>query len=119
MTCSPLAVSRRHVLGDLYAQCDRIESIPVYMNDNGGEVLGTVDESLGHYADAFLFRLSEEICKKLSSGHFIYSFNYDYAATDAPSGRRRIRLSSISLTGRPAYAKPVPKPAREAAKAST
>lgn len=87
------------------------------MNDTDGEVLGSVDESLGHYADAFLFRLSEEMCKKLSSGHFIYSFNYEHTEDDGTDGRRRIRLSSISLTGRPAYAKPTPKQPREAAKA--
>ncbi|MGQ0540259.1 MAG: hypothetical protein ACT4O9_00240 [Blastocatellia bacterium] len=118
MTCSPLAIARRHVLGDLYSRCDRIESIPVYLNSTGGEVLGHVDEGLGHYADAFLFHLSEELCKKLSSGHFTYSFEYEYLGSkEEGGGRRRIVLSSILLSGRPAYAKPLPRGAAKAAMA--
>lgn len=116
MTCSPLAIARRHVLGDLYSRCERIESIPVYLNSAGGEVLGHVDEGLGHYADAFLFHLSEELCKKLSSGHFTYSFEYEYSDGEG-GGRRRIVLSSILLSGRPAYAKPLPRGAAKAAMA--
>lgn len=107
MAYSPLAITRRHVLGDFYTQCDRIESIPVYLDETGGEVLGSVDEGLGHYADAFLFHLSEENCKKLSSGGFTYSVNCEYAKGEKdPKSRRRIVLSSITLKGRKAYEKP-------------
>ena len=101
MTFSPLALKRRHVLGDLYERCDNIVSVPVYLNDTEGEILGHADESLGHYADAFLFHLPEDVCKRLSSGHYHYSFNYDYSETDAIAGKlRRITLTNICLTGR-------------------
>src|SRR5438552_2537661 len=103
MTYSPLAIKRRHVLGDLYSQCDAVEKVPVYLDNEDGEMLGYVDESLGHYADAFLFHLPEDVCKKLSSGHYFYSFDYDYTDAEAPAGRnRRIKLNVIFLTGRKA-----------------
>ena len=101
MTFSPLALKRRHVLGDLYDRCDHVVSVPVHLNDNEGEILGFADESLGHYADAFLFHLAEDVCKKLSSGHYTYSFNYDYSETEQAAGKlRRITLTNICLSGR-------------------
>jgi hypothetical protein len=109
MTYGPLSLSRRHVLGDLYARCDAIESVPVFMDNSEGEMLGYVDESLGHYADAFCFHLSEDVCKKLSAGHFTYSFEYDLADDAEAAARRRVKLSRIILTARKGYAKPVPK----------
>ena len=77
MTYSPLAIKRRQVLGDLYAVCDNVEMVPVHLDNAEGEKIGYVDESLGHYADAYLFHLPEDVCKKLSTGHYIYSFDYD------------------------------------------
>lgn len=122
MTYSPLAIKRRHVLGDLYSQCDAVEMVPVYLDNAEGEMLGYVDESLGHYADAFLFHLPEDVCKKLSSGHYIYSFDYDYTDPEAAAGRnRRIKLNTIFLTGRKApnaVSRPSKKAAAEAAKAA-
>jgi hypothetical protein len=109
MTYGPLSLSRRHVLGDLYARCDAIENVPVFMDNAEGEMLGYVDESLGHYADAFCFHLSEDVCKKLSAGHFTYSFEYDLADETEASTRRRVRLNRIILMARKGYAKPVPK----------
>ncbi len=101
MTHSPLALKRRHVLGDLYSKCDAIVSIPVYLGDEKGEMLGYVDEGLGHYADAFTFHLAEDVCKRLATGHYDYSFNYDFSDPDAAPGRsRRVKLNSICLTGR-------------------
>jgi hypothetical protein len=101
MSYSPLAIKRSHVLGDIYKQCDPVESIPVYMNDASGELLGHVDESLGHYADAFVFHLSEDICKKLSSGHFNYGF--DYEVLDQQAGKNsHIKLNYIMLVGKKA-----------------
>ena len=112
MTYSPLTLSRRHVLGDLYGHCDRTtRDVPVYLNDTNGERLGYVDESLGKYADAFTFHLSEENCKRLAGGQFIYSFDYHFAETIAAAltpRRRRIRLISIFLTMRKGHQKPVP-----------
>ncbi|CAN5752696.1 hypothetical protein BH24ACI3_BH24ACI3_03770 [soil metagenome] len=103
MSHSPLALSRRHVLGDLYGRCDAVVSVPVYLNNEEGEMLGYADEGLGHYADAFLFHLPEDVCKRLATGHFNYSFGYEFADdTSSNGGDKRITLSSICLTGRPA-----------------
>jgi len=117
MSYSPLTLSRRHVLGNLYGRCDRTtKDIPVYLNDGQGEKLGFVDESLGQYADAFTFHLSEEVCKRLAGGQFTYSFDYHFseAASHARvSNNRRIRLVSVFLTMRKGYDKPVPKSVKE------
>ena len=99
MAYSPVSIARRHVLGNLYSRCNPIESIPVYLKDEGGEELGRVDQGLGHYADAFSFHLAEDICKRLSSGQFAYSFSYDYADDSSPGDSgRRIKLNCICLT---------------------
>ncbi|MGI8813287.1 MAG: hypothetical protein ACR2IH_12285 [Pyrinomonadaceae bacterium] len=99
MAYSPLSISRRHVLGDLHNRCEPIENIPVYLVDNGGEVLGHVDQSLGHYADAFSFHLPEDICKRLSSGQFGFSFDYEYCGDASLKGsNRKIKLNYICLT---------------------
>jgi hypothetical protein len=100
MTYSPLALKRRHVLGDLYARCENVVTVPVYLDNQEGEMIGYADESLGHYADAFLFHLPEDICKKLSSGHFLYSFNYDYIGASTAGKKRRIALTNICLTAK-------------------
>ena len=100
MTYSPLAIKRRQVLGDLYAVCDNVEMVPVHLDNAEGEKIGYVDESLGHYADAYLFHLPEDVCKKLSTGHYIYSFDYDYTDPESTGRNRRITLNYIFLTGR-------------------
>lgn len=101
MSYSPLAIKRSYVLGEIYKQCDPIESIPVYMNNESGELLGYVDESLGHYADAFTFHLSEIVCKQLSSSHFDYAFGFEYAEkTDQTVTKKRIKLNHIMLVGK-------------------
>lgn len=100
MTYSPIAIKRLQVLGDLYAACDNIEEVPVHLDNAEGEQVGFADQSLGHYADAFLFHLPEDICKKLSTGHYIYSFDYDYADPESTGRNRRIKLNYIFLTGR-------------------
>jgi hypothetical protein len=103
MKYSPLTLSRSRVLGDYYKRCDRLpSSITVYLNDAAGENLGQVDESLGKYADAFTFHLSEENCKKLAGGQYDYSFDYYFADNDdavpLAISRRRIQLTSVFLT---------------------
>ena len=103
MSYSPLTLSRRHVLGDLYALCERLSRVPVYLNDTSGERLGFMDESQGHYADAFTFHISEENCKKLAAGHYSYAFNYEFASrmdSSLPAHRRRVRVTSISFVAR-------------------
>lgn len=121
MSYQPLTMARRHVLGDLYSRCDPAESVPVYLNDSGGSLLGHVDESLGKYADAFTFHVAEDICKKLAAGHYTYSFDYDFADVGdaATPAKRRIRLNSILLIMRKGYDKPTPKNAQVAATAET
>lgn len=112
MITSPLSISRRHVLGDLYGRCENVVSIPVFMNDPEGELIGYVDEGLGKYADAFCFHVSEDICKKLSAGRYTYSFNYDYADDDKS---RRIRLTNICLTSLKGVEPPVSRAAAKLA----
>jgi hypothetical protein len=114
MTYSPLAIKRRQVLGDLYPDCDSVESVPVHLDNADGEQIGYVDESLGHYADAFLFHVPEDVCKKLSTGHYIYSFDYDYTDPDSTGRHRRITINSIFLTGRKVLS-PVSRSAKKAA----
>lgn len=112
MATNSLTMARRHVLGELNERCDAVENVPVYLDDTTGDVLGFVDESLGKYADAITFHLTDEICKKLASGQFTYSFEYDYADgknTAAAPSKRRIKLSSITLVSRKGYEKPIPR----------
>lgn len=109
MSYSPLAIKRSYVLGKIYKQCDAIENIPVYMNDQSGEILGYVDESLGHYADAFTFHLSEIVCKQLSASHYDFAFGFEYAEnTDKPAAKKRIKLNHIVLVGKkPLFSKKI------------
>ena len=112
MSYSPLSLSRRHVLGELYGRCDPIgEGVPVYLAGDTRELLGQADQILGHYADAISFHLSDDYCKKLSAGHFTYSFDYEHTEPEA-AGRKRINITSITLIARKAYQKPVPKNAK-------
>jgi hypothetical protein len=68
------------------------------MGEKGGEPLGYADESLGHFADAFLFHLPELVCKKLSTGHFDYVFDCEYIRSAAgAAARKRIKLNGILL----------------------
>ncbi len=118
MTFSPLAIKRRHVLGDIYPQCDSVESIPVYMEMKTEEPVGFVDESMGIYADTFLFHLPEDVCKKLASGHYNYSFDYEISELkDVQTKRRRFTLKYILLTGRKAP-DAVSRPSKKAALAT-
>src|SRR3954469_18496150 len=99
MPTNTVCLTRRHVLGDLYGRCDAIEDqIPVYLagEEEPGEV-GFVDESLGHYADAFTFHLGDGICKKLAAGYFSYSLDYVFSDATHTDRRARIKLNSITL----------------------
>lgn len=109
-------MTRRHVLGDIYAQCDAIVSVPVYVAniDEKPERIGHVDEALGQFADAFSFHMADDYCKRLSSGQYTYSFEYDYVGRSMPGIRRRIKIKSITLNARKGYPKPEPKiPAKQ------
>lgn len=115
MTHGPLSLSRRHVLGHLYGRCDAItDNVPVYFAGETTEPIGYVDQSLGHYADAFTFHLADDICKKLSAGHFLYSFEFETADPAGQTSQSRITLVSITLTNRKGYDKPLPRKAKAA-----
>jgi hypothetical protein len=110
MSYSPLSLSRRHVLGDLYSRCDSlVESVPVYLAGTEAELLGHADEGLGHFADAFTFHIADDLCKKLSAGQYTYSFDYRFSNPSEKSPRGRVVLTSITLTGRKGYVKPAPR----------
>jgi hypothetical protein len=96
---SPIAIKRGEVLGEIYKYCDTVESIPVFLNDASGEMLGQVDESLGCYADTFLFHLPEDICKKLSSNYYKFSFDYEDLYNEIDK-KRHIKLNHIMLVGK-------------------
>ena len=103
-------MSRRHVLGGYYSRCEPVVSVPVYLEGSDGEMLGYVDQGLGHYADAFSFHLPDDVCKKLSSGYFTFAFDFSYTEATRPvTGSRRVKLNSISLVARQNYEKPVAK----------
>lgn len=106
MSYSPLAIKRRQILGDIYNRCEKIETIPVYMDDVSGELLGHADESLGQFADAFVFHLSENVCKKLSTGHYNFGFDYDVLES-GNSKKGNIKLNYILLVGRKIVSKNV------------
>lgn len=110
MFTGPLSISRRHVLGDLYSRCDSLTSeLPVYLSGDEKELLGHVDEGLGHYADAFSFHLADDVCKRLSSGQFTYSFEYEHSDPKAANARGRVRLLSVTLVAGKPYEKPIPR----------
>jgi len=99
-----IVMARRHVLGELYGRCVSIDDdIPVYMAGDDHELLGHVNESLGHYRDAFSFFLGGDICRKLAAGHYAYTF--DYAPIDSVRPNGRLKLTSITLVGRSGYTK--------------
>ena len=114
MTSGPISLSRRHVLGDLYNRCEVITAnVPVYLNSVDGEMLGHVDQGLGHYADAFSFHLADDICKKLSAGFFTYAFDYKYSEEPSVAGqRRKVELVAICLIARQNYERPVARSTR-------
>lgn len=111
MANNPVTMARRHVLGELNYRCEPVQGVPVYLDNTTGEMLGFVDQGTDKYADAITFHLADDVCKKLATGHFTYSFEYDYAdGTDtAASSKRRIKLSSITLISRKGYEKPIPR----------
>ena len=110
MAPSILSLSRQHVLGDLYSRCDAIKGdIPVYLDNEAAPiVIGFADQSLGHYADAFSFHLDADDCKRLSSGQFSFSISYELSKKQESGMGGRVTLTSITLTGRKSYEKPVP-----------
>jgi hypothetical protein len=100
MANNHLAIKRRHVLGDLYSNCETSGSIPVFIDGQMEEPIGYADESLGKYVDAFLFHLPDDVCKKLSTGHYSYGFDYDEIGS-----KNKIKLNHIILVANSVPAK--------------
>jgi hypothetical protein len=98
MSIETLSFARRHVLGDMHNRCDEVESVPVYMEGDLETQVGFADQSMGRYRDAFSFHLPADVCKKLSSGHFTFSFGYAHAKAVDLFSKPRIRLTYICLT---------------------
>lgn len=104
MSFSPLSLSRRHVLGDLYLRCQAFtEQVPVYLIGDENELLGFADQSLGHYADAYTFHLADDVCKKMSAGQYTYEF--DVEKSESSNG---LHVKTIFLRARQPYKKPDP-----------
>ena len=97
MNFNTISFKRRNILGELYKHCDTLTSIPIYINDVSEEPVGTVEESLEHCADAFLFHLPENICKRLSTNGFDINFDYDFTSVTKVSRNDRIKLNYIIL----------------------
>ena len=109
MKFSPLAIKRRYILGNLTEKCDTVSKIPVYLNDKSEPPIGFADESLGRYADAFLFHLPEDVCKKLSTNSYDLDVDYEvHQREDKTSGNVRLKLNHIILTAR-AVMSPIPR----------
>lgn len=105
---SPVTLSRRHVLGDLYARCDALTGhVPVYLDGGEGEPLGHANEESGTFADAISFFLDDENCKKLSSGYFTFALNCNLLKAADKNIRERVVVESITLVGRKNYDKPI------------
>lgn len=114
-----LTVSRRHVLGQLYPRCEHITEIPVFMDGDEESTIGRVDEGMGVYADAFVFHLEDQMCKRLAAGQFTYSFDYSEGNGDQMNANltgRPIKINRIFLVPRKGYQKPIPRSAQPAAK---
>ena len=110
MKYSPVSFARGHVLGDLYRRCEALkDSVPVYLAGDEQELLGHADETLGEFADAISFHLSEDMCKKLSSGHFSLTVDYSFSDANDSTARSRVVIRSFTLVGRKGYAKPSPR----------
>ena len=109
MANTPLTLSRRHVLGDLYPQCERLTSVPVFWESVVGSPLGFVEEGTTSHGDAFTFHIDEQLCRKLAAGQILCLFNYEFAEESnggTPRGKRRIKLTSFVLSTRPDEDKP-------------
>lgn len=94
----------------MYGRCDALSGeVPVYLDGDERELIGHANEQLGKFADAFSFFLSDDNCKKLSSGHFTFAFDYQLSKSPGKDVGSRVVLTSITLVGRQNYEKPMPR----------
>lgn len=85
------------------------EQVPVYLDGEDRVLLGHANEQLGVFADAISFFLSDENCKKLASGTFRFSVEYDISATENNENNRQVVVTSITLVAPQNYVKPIPR----------
>ena len=97
MNLNTVIFKRRAILGDLFDQCDAIESIPVYLNGVEEEPIGTVEESPASYSDAFVFKLPSNVCKSFSIGDYHVGFDYNVDEESRDGGKKRVKLNHIVL----------------------
>ena len=112
MANNPLTLSRRHVLGDLYAQCDAVTEVPIFWTDPAGPPIGYVSDTDGKYSDSLTFHMGDEFCRKLAGGQLLCQFNYEHTSdADVRSSKksRRLRLTSFVLTSPALHVNPVTK----------
>jgi hypothetical protein len=109
MQFSPLAIKRRYILGNLAEKCEPINKIPVYLNDKSEPPIGFVDESMGRYADAFLFHLPEDVCKRLATNGYDLDIDYEQRQREGKTRESgRFKLNHIILTSK-AVQFPIPR----------
>lgn len=101
MNLNTVIFKRRRILGDLYSQCQGIDNIPVYLDDAGGEPVGTVEESPAQYGDAFVFKLPADICKLFSVDGYDVGVDYDYVDKNKTTNRDPIKMNHIILIAKP------------------
>lgn len=100
MNLNTVIFKRRRILGDLYEQCDAIDSIPVYLNNIDTEPIGTVEESPANYTDAFVFKLPADVCKSFSVDGYDVGVDYDFTDKNRNSSNDRIKLNHIILVAK-------------------
>ena len=98
MSLQTVSISRGRVLGTLNNRCDQVELVPVFLSTDMDTQIGFADQGLGRYADAFSFHLPPEMCKKLSTGQFSFSFGYAHEKATEQNRKPRITLTYICLT---------------------
>lgn len=104
MNIITITLKRRTVLGELSGQCEKIGSIPVYLNDATEEAIGTVEDSADHYASALLFHAPDYVCKKLSTNSYDIGVDYDYAG----KSKDRVKINHIILAAKQG-SEPIPR----------
>lgn len=97
MNLNTVAFKRRRILGEFYGRCETTDSVPVYLNDESGESIGTAEQIFEHNSDTFVFHLPSDICKKLSTNLYDIGIDYEFIEPGADPANARITLKSIIL----------------------
>jgi len=93
-------ILREDLLKDLYQ--DEITStthIPVYLNKNQNELIGSAFEQLGPNG-AYVLNLQEEIASQLSAYEIDYDFDYTVLETDEKGKPTQIKVDHIYIIKR-------------------